>query len=86
MQPAGRGGKREGEKVVRSLVSRWFRPTVSGSSSSSDGEDGAALRPCHVLAYWTNTDTSREDSNDCGLAAFVPSFSSCRGGWTVLQL
>lgn len=48
--------KREGQ-VVKSFVSqRWklaaFRPTVSGNST--DGEDGAAPRPCHVSVYWTN--------------------------------
>lgn len=57
--------------------------TVSGSSS--DGEDGAALRPCHVSVCWTNTDISQRDSSVGSLVMLLSSFSLCRGGWTVLH-
>lgn len=80
------GGRKSSVKFCDTVVETEFSLTVNNdnsSSSSSDCEDGAALRSCHVSVYWRNINISQKDSNICGVVVFLSGFSLCCGGWVV---
>lgn len=73
----------KGEERVKS-----FGGESSRNGHSSDLEDGAAPRRCHVSVRRRNADTPPQNQNqsyDCGLAVDLPDFTLRHRGWTLLS-
>lgn len=75
-------GQKKRKKRVKS-----FGGESSRIGHSSDLEDGAAPRPCHVSVRRRNAEPPpRKHSNICGLALDLAASTLLRRGWTVLHL